>query len=153
MSKLEDLAASLRVRGFGPIDAAEELERLALVADQTQKKDAGKLPLELLPTRPLEAVARVLGFGACKYAANGWRAGIAYSRVYAAVLRHCWLWWRGEAIDPDSQEHHLACAACELLFLLEYELSPDAARRVACDDREGNDVVKGGTDQPAPGRS
>lgn len=109
--------------------------------DQGQKKDAGKLPVELLPTRPLEAVARVLGFGARKYAPNNWRQGIAYSRVYAAVIRHCWLWWRGESLDADSGEHHLACAACELLFLLEYELSPDAARRAKLDDRAGNDCA------------
>ena len=109
---------------------------------QGTKADTGKLPLELLPTRPLEAIARVLAFGARKYAANNWRKGISYGRVYAAVIRHCWAWWRGENIDHDSGEHHLACAACELLFLLEYELSPDAARRSTLDDRSSNDIAR-----------
>jgi hypothetical protein len=112
------------------------------------KWDAGKVPLHLLPTRPLEALARVLGFGAYKkakpggspgYGANNWRSGIAYSRLYAAALRHCWLWWRGETLDPDSGQHHLAHALAELAFILEYELGPED-RRVVCDDRAGNDA-------------
>lgn len=98
------------------------------------KHDGGKLGTHLLPTRPLMAVARVLDFGAKKYAPNNWRRGIAYTRVYGAVLRHIWAWWQGEAIDAETQEPHLACAACELLFLLEYELG-DSSRRTACDDR------------------
>ena len=99
------------------------------------KADVGKLGTHLLPTRPLEAVARVLDFGAKKYAPDNWRAGIAYSRVYGAVLRHVWAWWRGETLDPESGQHHLACACTELMFLLEYELGPDASRRERCDDR------------------
>lgn len=99
------------------------------------KADAGKLGTHLLPTRPLEAVARVLDFGAKKYAPDNWRKGIAYTRVYGAVLRHLWAWWRGEATDAESGQPHLACAACELLFLLEYEIGPDDERRGRCDDR------------------
>lgn len=109
------------------------------------KADAGKLGTHLLPTRPLEAVARVLDFGARKYAPNNWRAGIAYSRVYGAVLRHLWAWWRGERIDPDSGQHHLACACCELLFLLEYEIH-DEKRRTTIDDRAGSDLPPGSTE-------
>jgi hypothetical protein len=109
-------------------------------ADQGQKKDAGKLPLELLPTRPLEAVAAVLAFGARKYRANGWRAGIAYSRVYAAVLRHMWAWWRGEDNDRETGLPHLAHAMCELAFLLDYHLRPGGPG--ALDDRIDNDATR-----------
>ncbi len=99
------------------------------------KADGGKLGTHLLPTRPLEAVAQVLDFGARKYAPNNWRKGIAYTRIYGAVLRHMWAWWRGELADHETGLHPLAHAACELLFLLEYELGPDADRRARCDDR------------------
>ncbi len=92
--------------------------------DQTLKLDAGKARVDLLPTRPLLAVASVLAFGAEKYTAHGWRRGILYSRCYAAVLRHLWSWWRGENLDPESGLPHLAHAACALLFLLEYSQSP-----------------------------
>jgi hypothetical protein len=103
------------------------------------KYDRGKNPLELLPTRPLEAIARVLEFGAKKYAPNNWRAGIAYSRVYAAILRHVWAWWRGEDNDPETGLPHLAHAGCEILFVLEYVLSSnDLTTRL--DDRAGNDA-------------
>jgi hypothetical protein len=102
------------------------------------KADAGKLPLELVPTRPLEAVAAVLAFGARKYAANNWRKGLAFSRVYAAVLRHLFAWWRGEDNDPETGLSHLAHARCELDFLLEYTLRPGGPGTL--DDRAGNDA-------------
>ena len=94
------------------------------------KADAGKLGTHLLPTRPLEAIARVLDFGASKYAPNNWRGGIAYSRVYGAVLRHLWAWWRGEDKDPETGHSHLAHAGCCLLFLLAFE-----KRAIGNDDR------------------
>lgn len=99
------------------------------------KADPGKPGTHLLPTRPLLAVARVLDFGAHKYAPDNWRKGIAYTRIYGAILRHLWAWWQGEQADPETGLHPLAHAACELLFLLEYESGPDVARRDACDDR------------------
>jgi hypothetical protein len=102
------------------------------------KKDAGKLPIELLPTRPIEAVARVLDFGAKKYAPNNWRKGLAFSRVYAAVIRHMWAWWRGEDNDRETGLPHLAHAACELFFLLDYTLRP--AGPGLLDDRSSNDA-------------
>ncbi len=98
------------------------------------KADSGKLGTHLLPTRPLEEIARVLDFGARKYAPDNWRKGIAYTRVYGAILRHAWAWWRGEQADPETGLHPLAHAACEILFLLDYELGP-APRREAFDDR------------------
>lgn len=120
---------------LGPLVSADDLSDPFA---NGQKRDACKLPLALLPTRPLEAVARVLAFGAKKYAANNWRKGIAYSRVYAAVLRHLWAWWRGEDNDQETGLPHLAHAVCELFFLLEYSLRP--ADPGELDDRAGNDV-------------
>jgi len=35
-------------------------------------------------------------------------------------LRHLTAWWAGEDLDPESGLHHLAHAACCLMFLLEY---------------------------------
>ncbi len=103
------------------------------------KADSGKLGTHLLPTRPLEAIARVLDFGARKYAEENWRAGISYSRIYGAVLRHMWAWWRGEDLDPESGLPHLAHAGCEVLFLLEYSLGREE-RRLQLDDRTARDA-------------
>ena len=101
-----------------------------------EKKDTGKLPLELLPVDVLEEVAKVLQFGANKYAANNWRGGIAYSRVYGATLRHLFAWWRGEDNDAETGLSHLAHAICELCFALAYILR----LRSELDDRKANNV-------------
>jgi hypothetical protein len=70
-------------------------------------------------------LARVLTFGAKKYAAHNWRKGIVYSRLFDALQRHLWAWWSGEEIDPESGESHLDHAACCLMFLRELSLRPE----------------------------
>jgi hypothetical protein len=82
------------------------------------KFDAGKLPLSLVPTDMLRAVARVLAFGAKKYKAWSWTAGKDWSRDYDAAMRHMVDWHDGIDLDPESGEPHLAHALCDLSFLL-----------------------------------
>lgn len=84
------------------------------------KHDAGKARLDLLAFDALTGTADVLTFGAAKYAARNWEQGIAYGRVFAALLRHLWAWWRGEEADPESGLPHLDHAACCLMFLQAY---------------------------------
>lgn len=72
--------------------------------------------------RALEAITRVLAFGARKYTARNWECGIAYSRCYGAVLRHVFAVARGEERDSETGEHHYTHAATEIMFLLTYEL-------------------------------
>ena len=88
-----------------------------------EKYDAGKAPLDLLSPLALEVTAHVLGYGAEKYEPYNWEKGIKYSRVFAALLRHLWYWWRGEASDPETKLPHLGHAMCCLMFLLHYEES------------------------------
>lgn len=90
-----------------------------------QKHDGSKPRTDLLPTAPLFAIADVLGFGAKKYAAHNWRAGLEYQRVYGAILRHLFAWQEGEDLDPETGLNHLAHAGCELLFLLEFVGKPE----------------------------
>ena len=85
------------------------------------KEDSGKARLELLPPRALFAVARAMASGAARYGDRNWEAGLHWSRLFGAVMRHCWAWWRGENVDPDSGLSHLAHAAASLLMLLEQE--------------------------------
>lgn len=90
------------------------------------KHDQDKLPVGLLPTMPLLDIAAVLRHGATKYGRHNWRAGMAWSRVFDATLRHLLAWNEGEDCDLESGLNHLAHAACDLLFLLEYTHScPD----------------------------
>lgn len=84
------------------------------------KLDAEKNRLELLPVRPLLDVGKVLTFGAKKYEARNWEKGFAWSRPYAAALRHLFAWWAGETYDKETGLNHLAHALCEIMFLLEF---------------------------------
>lgn len=81
------------------------------------KHDTGKPPMSLLDRHALEDVARVLAFGANKYAAHNWRQGIAYSRLLDAALRHLFAFAAGEDTDPESGLPHLAHAGCCVMFL------------------------------------
>lgn len=87
------------------------------------KADENKTRLDLLPLRPLQDVGDILTLGATKYDAHNWRKGMKWSRFYAATLRHLFAWWQGQDLDPESGKSHLAHAACNILFLLEYTYS------------------------------
>jgi len=81
------------------------------------KYDSGKPRLDLLDAEALEDLARVLAFGAEKYAAHNWRNGISYGRLIAAALRHLFAFLRGQECDEESGLPHLSHAMCCLMFL------------------------------------
>lgn len=81
------------------------------------KFDNDKPPMALLDPAFLEGVARVLGFGANKYAAHNWRNGIAYSRLISAAYRHLGAINSGEDIDPESGLSHAYHLGCCTMFL------------------------------------
>lgn len=84
------------------------------------KDDAGKLRFDLIPAAALEALAEVYTVGAAKYEDRNWERGMRWGRVFAAVMRHLWAWWRGEDADPETGLSHLAHAAWGCLALIEY---------------------------------
>lgn len=91
------------------------------------KPDGGKLRYDLIPPAALERVVSVLTKGAEKhnegYGEINWRRGAEYTRLYAAVQRHLKDWYKGEEIDADTDEPHLACAISDLLMLLDIQQS------------------------------
>lgn len=75
-------------------------------------------PLEMsIPTRQLPGIARVLAFGAAKYAERNWEKGIKFSRVFAAAQRHAMSYNAGEILDEQGQAHE-SCFWCNVLFLV-----------------------------------
>jgi len=84
------------------------------------KYDNEKPRMDLVDPLALEGLAKVLTFGAQKYAANNWRNGIQYSRVSAALLRHMAAIQRGEDIDPESGLAHIDHLGCCWMFLSNY---------------------------------
>lgn len=84
------------------------------------KYDDGKLRFDLIPAFALEQLAAIYTMGAAKYADRNWEKGIKYSRVFAAIMRHLWAFWRGETIDSESGLPHVAHAAWGCFALLQY---------------------------------
>lgn len=97
---------------------------------EARKFDTAKDPWHLLPTDAVRGVVAVLGFGAGKYGERNWEQGMAWSRCYAALLRHLTAWWEGEKADPETGMSHLWHAGCCLMFLTAYEI-----RGIGTDDR------------------
>lgn len=91
------------------------------IPKEGRKDDSQKLRHDLLSVPVLEEVSKVLTFGASKYGDRNWEAGISFSRVYAACLRHLFSWWSREPRDKETNLNHLAHAICCLMFLLQYE--------------------------------
>jgi hypothetical protein len=94
---------------------------------------------DCIPWYGLEQVAKVLEFGARKYAPRGWEHGIEHSRTWSATMRHLFQRFElAEINDAETGLDHLAHAACELMFLLAYELRGKKtcdATGAAIDDR------------------
>lgn len=94
------------------------------------KLDTGKVRMDLIPPEAMFALATVLTFGAEKYAARNWEKGMSWGRVFGALMRHLWAWWRGEGKDPETGYSHLWHALCCVVFLVAYE-----ERKAGTDDR------------------
>lgn len=86
------------------------------------RKNAGKVKLSLVPLHLLGGAARVMEYGAEKYAPYNWAKGMDWSECMDCLLRHLFKWWYcREQNDPETGEHHLDHAMCNLLFLLHYQ--------------------------------
>lgn len=76
-----------------------------------KKMDGGKPRYELIPPEALEALAQLYTDGAAKYGDRNWERGMSAARLFGALCRHAWKWFRGEDYDVDPQTgavtHHL----------------------------------------------
>lgn len=88
-----------------------------------KKYDGGKPMFALIPPLAELEVAKVLTFGAEKYAPDNWRhVDDSFSRYLSAARRHINMVQLGESHDQETNLHHYAHAICCLMFLLEKEL-------------------------------
>jgi len=85
------------------------------------KYDTGKPRYDLLPPDALEELVGIYTMGAKKYGDRNWESGISYGRVYGAIMRHLWAWWRGQENDDESGCSHLAHAAWGCFALIAYQ--------------------------------
>lgn len=93
------------------------------------KYDGEKPRMSLLPFGALELVARVMTYGARKYAPHNWkRLSNGKERAANAMLRHFAAWQQGQRFDEESGLHHLAQVCCNALFLLAFDEQTDGVR-------------------------
>lgn len=106
---------------YTPSPVAEE----QTITDASGGKKGVKLErFDLIPAWALEELARVYGMGEAKYPSDesgpNWRKGYKWGLSFGAMMRHCWLFWRGEAEDKQSGLHHLAHAAWHCMTLMTF---------------------------------
>ncbi len=93
------------------------------VVEEGRRYDVAKVRTDLMQWVGVLEVLKVGTFGASKYEDNNWRKGMKWMRFIAACLRHIFRWVvLREARDRQSDCHHLAHAAWNLLALVEFEL-------------------------------
>lgn len=80
----------------------------------------GKTRHDLLPAYGINEIAKVLTFGADKYADRNWELGMKWSKVLASLKRHINAFESGEDFDKETGLSHMAHAATNALFLVEY---------------------------------
>lgn len=92
--------------------------------EMARKDDQDKIRMELIQPVLFEEVGKVLTFGAKKYEAFNWMKGngLDSMRIYGSIQRHLNSWRDGEDNDKESGLLHLSHAACELMFLLQFQV-------------------------------
>jgi hypothetical protein len=89
---------------------------------------------DLIPADVLWFLAELYGIGATKYADDNWRKGYSWKLSFGAMMRHAWLFWRGESYDAHKQDcppdckdhtgcHHLVCAAWHCFTLTWFDVN------------------------------
>ena len=96
------------------------------------KFDGEKVQMDLLfegMPDALEAVGKVMTFGAKKYAPNNWKlVDNAQTRYRGAQIRHALAQAKGEVVDAESLLPHAAHEACCVLFKLQLLLEEQNAK-------------------------
>lgn len=84
------------------------------------KHDKDKARYDLISAYALEALAKVLAFGANKYGERNWEAGandpIFMGKVFAAGQRHSWAPRMGDQYDEESGYPHSWHELCNAMF-------------------------------------
>ena len=109
---------------------------------QAARYNTGKPKLSMVLEMPdaVEGVAKVLEFGATKYARSNFLKGLSYTEVVDSMLRHLSKFSSGENIDPESKLHHAFHIACNAMFLAQFVVT-----HTEFDDRSATNVhaIKG----------
>ena len=98
-----------------------ESSEVRVVNESTGGEKGQKLErFDLIPARPMEAVARHYGIGARKYDDDNWRRGYNWRLSLGALERHLYRIKQGEDIDEETGSPHAAAIVFHALALLEF---------------------------------
>lgn len=97
--------------------------------NQEAKKDKDKLRMELIPPSAYESLAKVLTFGAKKYAPDSWKK-VERDRYIGALLRHFVLYLK----DPNGRDEeggllHSEHLLCNAMFLNHFAAGDKEAKK------------------------
>jgi len=89
---------------------------------EARKNDEGKLRYSLIPPECLEELARVYTIGAEKYGAHNWQKRLEIDRIMDAFMRHFEARRKGEIIDPEDGQLHMAAIAWGAFAIMWYDM-------------------------------
>lgn len=117
--------------GVNKKDIETDIMELVLVGDpekstsiKSVKNDIidDKLRWDLLPMEEIEDIVKVYHAGAKKYGPNNWQnLDNGFERYRAAAARHIMAYLKGERTDKETNVHHLAAAAWNVITMLWYD--------------------------------
>lgn len=87
------------------------------MTEKADRFNEGKCKLSLLNLRALEPAAKVLDFGAKKYARDNWKKGMPITEILDSMLRHISAIQEGEWYDKESGLSHIGHIQCNAMFL------------------------------------
>ena len=101
-------------------EGKDVLNQLALSANKEpgMKFDSSKPDMRLIPPLAELEMAKVLTFGAEKYAPDNWKK-VEPERYISAAMRHINAIRQGELVDSESGCHHAAHLMCCAAFMVE----------------------------------
>lgn len=85
-------------------------------------------------SKSLDEFCQVCSMGEAKYSRGNYRKGLPLSNLMASAGRHIRSFMSGQDYDDESQRHHLAHAAWNILVALEQQSRPEKYGKF--DDRE-----------------
>ena len=85
--------------------------------NQALRYNSGKPQLSMVDLKCLEPCARVLEYGAKKYARDNWKKGMDVSKIVDSLLRHIGDLQAGKTIDEESGQLIIGHIQCNALFL------------------------------------
>lgn len=87
------------------------------MANQALRYNEGKPKYSYIDLESFADTAKVLEFGAAKYARDNWKLGLPVTSILDSTLRHISAIQRGEFLDPESGLPHHGHLGCNIMFL------------------------------------